>query len=72
MRQGLTRRHAAPVRADRTAEEATETIDRTARLGQEDFELVEAFAMLPVHRIEPGVEAGERIAMAWQDQKIIG
>ena len=72
MRERLARRHAKHVGADRTPEQSPETVDRALRLGEEHLELVEPFAMFAVHRIEPRVQPGERVAMPGQDEQIVG
>ena len=70
MRQGFAGRHAEHVGPDRAAEQAAETVDGAAGFGEEDGEFVESLAVFPIHRVEAGVEAGERVAMAWEDEKV--
>ncbi len=70
MRERFAGRHAEHIGADRAAEQATETVDRAAGFGEEDGEFVEALAVFSVHRVEAGVEAGERVAVAWEDEQV--
>ncbi|MDD1452439.1 hypothetical protein NHF48_018360 [Sphingomonas sp. H160509] len=72
MRKCFAGRHAEDVGADRAAEQAAETVDRAARLAKEDGEFVETLAVFAVHRVEAGVETGERVAVAREDEQVGG
>ena len=72
MRERFAGRHADHVGADRTAEQLREAINRAARLGHVRDERVEPVAMLLFQRVEPRVEAVERVAVAGQDEQVGG
>src|SRR3569623_1564328 len=73
VRQRLAGRPAEHVLPARAAVQAAEAIGDSARLyADERLELVEPFAMLAVHRVEPRVQARERIAMPRQHEHVGG
>ena len=65
--------HADHVEADRAAEQDLEAIDRADRaIGHQVDDRVEPVEMLVAQRVEAGVEAVEGVAVARQDEQVVG
>ena len=71
MRHRLAGGEAERAVVDLAAEQDGEAVDRAARLGEMRVERVEAAAMAVGERVEPGVEAGEGLAVRGQDEQIV-
>ena len=72
VRHRLSRRQAEDAVVDLAAEQDREAVERPLRLGEMRVERVEAAAMAGVQGVEPGVEAGEGLAVRGQDEQVVG
>src|SRR3954469_13493261 len=63
MSQGFAGGEADQAVVDLAGEQHREAVDRPARLGEMAMEGVEAIAVAVSERVQPGVQAGERLAV---------